>query len=1283
MEQLNENAAKDTLLAGLNYLRQKDYSAAFQCFRETAEQGNLPAMNNLAMCYSKGVGTAVSQKDAFAWMKKAAEGGYAGVYYNLALAYRDGTGTDRNPAEALRWARLAVREDAKHSDAAAELAATLETVAKPDDGTEELTRGNELTDAGDEAGAIPFYLAAAEKNNMEAIYRLISAYQEGIGVERNEMIALKWAQKAIALGDGMACVAAATLYYNGDGVECDLDQAEYWAREALNRGVDDPYVQELLEDIVKYRQRNANPDIVEAGCKCLEEGKDEEAVRYFQEASDLGNAYGMFKLAQCLSEGRGIARNCEAAFSLMQKAADLGLRNAYTVLSEWFLNGNGTEVNLDQAEYWANCALEAGDEAEIAQQLLAAIEQARNPQLDDGTYDNDRGYNYIEQNDFENAFQCFQIAALKGNVVAMNNLSVCYARGNGIPKNPEQAFLWMKMAAENGASCAYFPLACKYYDGEGTQINLEQAEFWAMKVTQENDSWQSTQDLLKEIHKRKKAEEDGGADVDRGIEFVQQKDNDNAFRCFLTAAHKGNRIGMSNLAVFYENGLGTPKNISEAFRWMKQSAEAGHEDAKYFLARYYKNGLGTVQDLTQAEFWASRVSQNSSQWQNAQNLLEEIRRQKAEAASDDGGADVDRGVAYFQQKDNDNAFRYFLTAAQKGNRIGMSNLAVFYENGFGTPKNISEAFRWMKRSAEAGHEDAKYFLALYYKNGLGTVQDLTQAEFWASRVSQNTNQWQNAQNLLVEIRRQKADAVADDGRKEDDQGIAYVQQGDFINAFRCFQIAAQKGCASAMNNLSVCYANGNGVKANPVEAFQWMKKAAEAGSNAAKYTLAVKYMKGTGTQVDYEQAEYWIKQVLDDPQNGKEAKTLLEEIRMYKNTCGDGRAEVDEGVNCLNRQDHANAVRLFNIAVSKGNTLAMHNLSVCYANGYGVPMDKQQAFYWMKQAAEKGALCSYFVLASKYYDGSGTPKDLDQAAYWAAKIPEGYGTWKQAQTLLAAIRQQKTAASAPAAPAAPKSAYERNYPPRVREQLEEGKRLYGQGEFLNALRYLVPAGKAGHPEALHLIGVMYYDGRAVKQDYDKAVKFFEAAAIRGNREAVRYLATRITPSADTSPWELYAQDHHFRDCANAFDASIPKVRQKEWIIKCWDAADAMKQAVELLTSFKRGNGKVMLRDPYGGFPMTDQRLIKAATAFDRAVEYGDLDGLPGSVLISSITGNSGDASAFRSNSVGAYMGHSYCMFRVAQYYEGVNNRVANECYKLAAQWGYRPAAEICARKGIR
>ena len=58
------------------------------------------------------------------------------------------------------------------------------------------------------------------------------------------------------------------------------------------------------------------------------------------------------------------------------------------------------------------------------------------------------------------------------------------------------------------------------------------------------------------------------------------------------------------------------------------------------------------------------------------------------------------------EKNEKNAFDLFKQAANKGNDQAMNFLGIYYENGYGVPKNKEKALKWYKKAKDSGSKRA-------------------------------------------------------------------------------------------------------------------------------------------------------------------------------------------------------------------------------------------------------------------------------------------------------------------------------------------------------------------------------------------------------------------------------------------------------------------------------------------------------------------------------------------------------------------------------------------------
>jgi uncharacterized protein len=65
----------------------------------------------------------------------------------------------------------------------------------------------------------------------------------------------------------------------------------------------------------------------------------------------------------------------------------------------------------------------------------------------------------------------------------------------------------------------------------------------------------------------------------------------------------------------------------------------------------------------------------------------------------------------------------------------------------------------------------------------------------------------------------------------------------------------------------------------------------------------------------------------------------------------------------------------------------------------------------------------------------------------------------------------------------------------------EGATAYNAKNYSRALKEITPLARAGHADAQHLLGLMYYMGRGVTRDYKQALMWHRKAAEQGKADA--------------------------------------------------------------------------------------------------------------------------------------------------------------------------------------
>ena len=218
-------AERDALLQKVTALRQqgdryrqeKNYPAAADCYRKSAELGNTAAMVGLANLYTDGLGIEQDYAAALRWNRRAAKANQPGAFTNLGKAYELGLGVAIDGEKALYYYRQAEKLG--------------DTAAKNNLGN--LFRKGEIVPK-DPAQAISWYKKAGAPVSH---YWVGWYYHYGKGVTQNLQKACYYYRLAAEAGEARAQEALGEIYALGelDGKK-DYKNGAIWLEKAAAQG---------------------------------------------------------------------------------------------------------------------------------------------------------------------------------------------------------------------------------------------------------------------------------------------------------------------------------------------------------------------------------------------------------------------------------------------------------------------------------------------------------------------------------------------------------------------------------------------------------------------------------------------------------------------------------------------------------------------------------------------------------------------------------------------------------------------------------------------------------------------------------------------------------------------------------------------------------------------------------------------------------------------------------------------------------------------------------------
>ena len=344
-------------------------------------------------------------------------------------------------------------------------------------------------------------------------------------------------------------------------------------------------------------------------------------------------------------------------------------------------------------------------------------------------------------------------------------------------------------------------------------------------------------------------------------------------------------------------------------------------------------------------------------------------------------------------------------------------------------------------------------------------------------------------------------------------GGALAQDADLL-------ARAESGDTQAQAELARRYHEGDGVVQSYAEAAPWFERAARAGDMQAANTLGRYYHTGLGTAHDPEAALHWLGLAAEagDPTHQTDYAKALENgaddsqnpeaaAQWYARAAEQGHLEAITSLGVLYQtgqgvaQDYEQAIGLFTIAADRGDARAQNNLGLLYVRGQGVTQDYDRAAELFTAATEQGLRTAMANLGVMYENGFGVPVDEARAA-------ELYRRSGQSDSLTAAE------------PGTSGITYDPRLVPlepgaQLSDDLEKSARAgdpvaafqlgwllathpqAGHAEFARAAQAWHRAAEAGYGPGMANLGLLYFRGQGVPQDYVLGYMWLSRAAAIG------------------------------------------------------------------------------------------------------------------------------------------------------------------------------------------
>jgi len=186
--------------------------------------------------------------------------------------------------------------------------------------------------------------------------------------------------------------------------------------------------------------------------------------------------------------------------------------------------------------------------------------------------------------DAQQAVRWFSRAASQGSVFAQRKLGTAYAQGLGVPQDYDTAIDWLSRVVEGGHADVKLDLA-KLYLAQSPRRDVAHALALATPFAEKGVL--DAQFLLGRIY----ASQLDPPDVDRALVWYRK------------AAERGNADAQNNLGMLYLRGKGVVRNAALGNQWIRRAAMGGNPTAQFNLGLACLYGAGAARDDRQARYW--------------------------------------------------------------------------------------------------------------------------------------------------------------------------------------------------------------------------------------------------------------------------------------------------------------------------------------------------------------------------------------------------------------------------------------------------------------------------------------------------------------------------------------------------------------------------------------------------------------------------------------------------------------------------------------------------------
>ena len=281
---------------------EKDEAKGVAYIRKGAEAGDAMAQLTLGTCYQYGLyGVKIDGHEGFRWVNASYTNGYDRALYHMSRAYAYGLGVETNIFKAIDFA--------------------LQAIDNGDDRVRDFIGGFMPTDESPNsvnAEDVARLKVDADKGVARAQYLLARSYFYGMGIEKNEQEAIRWAKKAASQNYADGANLISVYYFEKALKDGNYSESNKWGFRAIALG--------SLKAMLNYSSRYEYGKGVEID--------ENMAARLVRVAAVCGLSNAQFQYGLYLHDGIGVKKDRTQGMEWIETAAKNGCQNAIDLLKK-------------------------------------------------------------------------------------------------------------------------------------------------------------------------------------------------------------------------------------------------------------------------------------------------------------------------------------------------------------------------------------------------------------------------------------------------------------------------------------------------------------------------------------------------------------------------------------------------------------------------------------------------------------------------------------------------------------------------------------------------------------------------------------------------------------------------------------------------------------------------------------------------------------------------------------------------------------------------------------